>query len=101
MDVRNELAAEVLGVLLRKMRPLLWQIILREDGGNRACRNARAAIDALDRIDEELIRAVVTVFILLGVDAIDRTCVYTGGVLGADTGFCDYIGHFVDFSARG
>jgi hypothetical protein len=37
--------------------------------------------------------------VLLGVDAIDWTGVHTGGVLGADTGFCDYIGHS-DFSDR-
>jgi hypothetical protein len=29
------------------------------------------------------------------VDAIDRTSVHTGGVLGADTGFCDNVCHLV------
>jgi hypothetical protein len=32
-------------------------------------------------------------FVLFGVDAIDRTSVHTGGVLGADTGFCNDVCH--------
>src|SRR5580704_13678108 len=82
-------AAEVCGVLLRKVSPLLGQVILGKDGGNRARRHASAAVNALDRIDEQLLRIGETVFVLLGVNAIDRTGVHTGGVLGADTGFCN------------
>src|SRR6516225_11101236 len=32
-------------------------------------------------------------FVLLGVNAIDGTSVYAGGVLGADTGFSDHVCH--------
>jgi hypothetical protein len=52
------------------------------------------AVDALDRVDEELIGIAVAVFIFLGVDAIDGTGVHAGGVLGADTGFCNDVCHF-------
>ena len=96
---RAALAAEVRGVLLSKVGPLLRQVVLREDGRDWAGRNAGAAVDALDRIDEELLGLAEAVFILFGVDAIDRTCVHTGGVLGADTGFCNDICHS-DFSGK-
>jgi hypothetical protein len=75
------------------MGPLFRQVILGKDSRNRARRNACAAIDALDRIDKQLVRLGVTVFVLLGVDAIDGTGVHTGGVLGADTGFCNDVCH--------
>ena len=87
------LAAEVRGVFLGKVSPLFRKIVEREDGRYRAGRNAGAAVDALDWVDEELVRLGEAVFVLFGVDAIDRTCVYTGGVLGADTGFCNDVGH--------
>jgi hypothetical protein len=89
----------MLGVLLRKVCPFLRHIILRKDSRYRARRNASAAVDALDWIDKQLIGRTVIGFVLLGVDAIDWTSVHTGGVLGADTGFCDYISHS-DFSDR-
>jgi hypothetical protein len=92
-------AAEVRGVLLSEVSPLLGYIILSEDRGNRAGGNACATVDALDRINEELIGCSVAVLVFLGVDAIDWTSVYAGGVLSADTGFSDYIGHF-ELSAK-
>jgi hypothetical protein len=87
------LAAEVLGILLGKVSPLLGQIVLGEDGRDRADRNASAAVNALDRVNEQLIGIAVTGFVFLRVNAIDRTGVYTGGVLGADTRFCNDICH--------
>jgi hypothetical protein len=66
---------------------------LREDCRNRAGRHARVAVDALDRIDKQLIGLGEAGFVLLGVDAIDRTSVYAGGVLGADTGFSNDVCH--------
>src|ERR1700733_7942315 len=87
------LPAEVCSVLLSKVGPLLRQVVLREDCRHGAGGNAGAAVDALDRIDKELVSRSVTVFVLLGVDAIDRTGVHTGGVLGADTGFCNDVSH--------
>src|SRR6185437_5704142 len=81
------------GVLLREVRPLLRQVVCRKDGRNRARRNAGAAVDALNGIDEELLGLAESVFVLLGVDAIHGTRIYAGGVLGADTGFCNHICH--------
>jgi hypothetical protein len=75
------------------MGPLLRQVVQREDGRYRARRDAGAAVDAFDRIDKQLFGLSKAGFIFFGVDAIDWAGVYTGGVLGADTGFCDHIGH--------
>jgi hypothetical protein len=55
--------------------------------------HAGAAVNALDRIDKQLFGLSKAGFIFFGVDAIDWTGVYTGGVLGADTGFCDHVSH--------
>ena len=89
----ENLPAEVRGVLLGKVSPLLRQIVLGEDGRNGARRYASAAVDALNRIDEQLIGFAVTAFVFFGVDAIDGTGVHAGGVLGADTGFCNDVCH--------
>ena len=87
------LAAEVCCVLLGEVSPLLGQVVLREDGRNGASRQACAAVDALSGIDEELVRLGVARLVLFGVDTIDWTSVHTGGVLGADTGFCNHVCH--------
>ena len=60
------LAAEMRGVLLSEVSPLLRQIVGCKDCRNRAGRNTSAAIDALDRIDEQLIAIGESVFVLLG-----------------------------------
>jgi hypothetical protein len=98
LSVGAGLTAEVRRVLLSEVGPLLRQIVRGKDCRNRAGRNTSAAVDALDRIDEELIGRGESVFVLLGVDAIDRTRVYAGGVLGADTRFCNHVSHLVIFS---
>ncbi len=87
------LSTEVSRVLLGEMGPLLWQVIQRKDGGNRARRDAGPAVDALHGIDKQLFGFSMTSFIFFGVDAIDWTSVHTGGVLGADTRFCNHICH--------
>ena len=98
--VMKSLSPEVLSILRSKMRPLLRQIIGCKNGRNRAGRNTCAAVDALDRIDEKLICFSVLSFVFFGVDAIDGTGVYTGGVLGADTGFCNDVCHDLSFSVE-
>jgi hypothetical protein len=87
------LSAEMRSVLLGEVGPLLRQVVLRKDSRHRAHRHARATVDALDRVDEQLIGFGVTGFILLGVNAIDGTGVHAGAVFGADTGFCNYVCH--------
>jgi hypothetical protein len=87
------LAAEVSGVLFLEVGPLLGKVISGEDRRDRADWNAGAAVDALDGIDEELIVGFATGLVSLGVNAVYGAGVYTGAILGADTGFCDYICH--------
>jgi hypothetical protein len=87
------LAAEVGCVLFAELFPFFGQVVAAEDRGHRADRNARAAVDALDGIDEELIVGVGTVFVSLGVNTIYRTSVHTRPILRADTGFRNYIRH--------
>src|SRR5579863_991608 len=86
-------AAEVGRVLFSVAGPLFRQVIEGKDRRDGAGRHAGAAIDALDRINEELIGRAVVAFVFLRVDAIDRTGVHAGGVLGADTGFCNHVCH--------
>jgi hypothetical protein len=83
----------VLGVLLAEVYPVIRQIVASIDRRHRANRNARAAVDALDRIDKELVQGVSTRLIRLRVDAVHGAGVHTRPVLGADAGFRDYIRH--------
>jgi hypothetical protein len=87
------LAAEVGGVLFAEVFPLLGQVVAAEDRGDWADGNARAAIDALNGINEELIGGLRTVLVSLGVNTIYRTSVHTRPILGANAGFRDYIRH--------
>ena len=73
---REFAALDVACVDLRKLLPLLGQVIQRENRGHRADRHTGAAVDALDGIDVELrdfIEAGTAIIVgraLLGVDAI-------------------------------
>jgi hypothetical protein len=89
----HESTPEVCGVLFREVRPLFRQVIGGEDGRDRADRDAGAAVDALDRIDEQLIDSAEIAFVFLGVDTVDRARIDTGVIFGADAGFSDYISH--------
>src|SRR5450432_694829 len=73
--------------------PLLRQIFQRENRGYRANRHARAAIDALRGIDEQLLHAFVFRLILARVDAIDRADVNASGVFSADAWLGNHICH--------
>jgi tRNA A-37 threonylcarbamoyl transferase component Bud32 len=83
----------ILGVTLGIFVPFLRQVIQREDGGNRANRDAGAAINALHRVDVEHGNIGEVGFILSRMDTIHRANVYARGVLGVDTGFSNYISH--------
>jgi hypothetical protein len=89
------LSSEKSGVLLREIRPLVREIIEREDGRNRANRDARAAIYALHGIDVEHIVLAKIRFIFLGMDAIDRTGVHAGRIFGSDAGFRYNVSHII------
>src|SRR3712207_521321 len=84
------LVREVVGVDLGVVRPLIGDRVLGEDGGHRALRLARAAVDALVGIYVEL-RVVVG-----GMDAVDGADVHTGRVLDADARLGDDVGHTRD-----
>src|SRR5689334_13217889 len=87
------LPAVVRRVARGEVRPLLRKIVKREASGDRANRNAGAAIDALDGVDvQELFRRVVRL-VFLWMNAVDRASVDAGGIFGADAGFSDYVCH--------
>src|SRR5580658_9393103 len=89
------LAAVIGSVLFREVRPLLRQIVLSENRGNRTNRHASAAIDALYRVDVEHFDGGVLIFVLLRMDAIHRAGVDAGRVLSTDAGFRNYVCHVV------
>src|SRR6266852_3940126 len=98
--VHLELATRnVVGVLLDVGVPLLGQVVQREDRRNGADRNAGAAVDALNRVDEELVYrielwpAVFVLRVLFRMDAIDRAGVHACGVFRSDAGFGNDIRH--------
>src|SRR5208283_340601 len=93
-------AAEVLGVALGVFFPLLRQVVERENGRNRAHRHAGAAINALHRIDVKHLFRGEFIAVLLGMDAVHRTGIDAGRVLGADTWFRDYISHKTKVSLK-
>src|SRR5271169_183421 len=73
--------------------PLFRQILEGEDGRHRADRNASAAVDAFHRADVKHGFSFVRRFILARMDTIHRAYINTGGVLGVDAGFGNYVGH--------
>ena len=83
---------DVACVDLRKLVPLLGQVLQRENRRHRADRHTGATVDALDGIDVELrdfIEAGTAIIVgraLLGVDAIYGASIDAGGVLHPDTG---------------
>src|SRR6266478_5360636 len=98
--IRLELATrDIVGVLLDVGVPLLGQVVQREDRRNGTNRNAGAAVDALNRVDEELVYrieprpAVFVLRVLFRMDAIDRAGVHAGGVFRSDAGFGNDIRH--------
>ena len=89
----RELPAKVFCVALGVSLPLLRQIVEGKNRRNRANRNTRAAVDALNRIDIQHLFLGECFFVLLRVYAIHRTCVHARRILCADTGFCNHICH--------
>ena len=73
---------------LRVLGPFDRQRFLGEDCVHRALGLARAAIDALVRVDEEL---PISAFLVM--DAVDRTDLDTGDVEHVDARLSDHVGH--------
>src|SRR5215204_2280499 len=76
---------EEVGVLCDVALHLVWDLVLGIDSLDWALRLAGAAVYALLGVYEELIPSVV--------DAVDRTDLDTGLVLGAYAGLRDHVGH--------
>src|SRR4029450_9183011 len=98
--VRLELASfDVAGVLLNVGVPLLGKVIQREDRRNWADWYAGAAVDALDRVNEQLVNlfepraAVFVLGVLFRMDAAHWAGIHPRRILSPDTGFCDYERH--------
>src|SRR4051794_24093135 len=83
------LALVVVQVDLGVLRPLLGELVLGEAGVHRAGFDAGVAVDALIRIDEELLDGVVVGLVGRRVDAVDGADLYAGIVLLADARLCD------------
>ncbi len=84
---------EIGGVLLREIGPFFRQIVQSEDCRNGAYRDARAAVDAFDRIDVEHGFVSEAGIVLFGVDAVDGASVDASRVLCADAWFRNYVCH--------
>src|ERR1700719_2745591 len=95
IGIRTYLPSEILGVALGERCPFFRQVIEGKDRRHRANRDASTAVDALHRIDVKHLLCRVFFTVLFGMDAIHRTGVHTGCVLGSNTRFCNYICHRV------
>src|SRR3954447_17146399 len=83
------LVLEVARVDLDVTLPLLRELVLGEAGVHRAGLDAGVAVDALVRIDVELLDVVVVGLIRRRMNAVDGADLYAGVVLLADTGLRD------------
>src|SRR5580704_1953441 len=84
-----------IGVNRREARPLFGQIFERKNRRYRANRHAGAAINTFDGADIELLFSLEGRFVLARVDAVYRTDIHAGRILGSDTRLSDYVGHCV------
>ena len=99
--VRLELASfDVAGVRFNVGVPLLGKVVKREDRRNWTDWHAGAAVDALDRINEELVdlleprAAVLVLCVFLRINAVHWTGIHTGRIFSPDTGLCNDIRHY-------
>src|SRR4051812_20064625 len=88
-------ALEVVGVERDVLLPLLRHLVLGSDRVDGAGLHAGVAIDALIGIYEELLRRVEPGLVRGRMDAVDGADLHARGVLGADAGFVDHVGHGV------
>src|SRR5581483_6927022 len=86
---RSGLRLVVLRADLGVLRPLLGELVLREAGVHGARLDAGVAVDALVRIDVELLDVVVVGLVRRRMDAVDGADLYAGVVLLADAGLRD------------
>jgi hypothetical protein len=87
-------------VLFGKARPLLGQVIEREDGRHRAYRYARATIDTFYRIDVNQLFVLETRVVFLRVNTIHRARVHTSRIFSTYAGFGDNVCHAFKLTQR-
>jgi hypothetical protein len=80
------LESEMNAVLGGKARPFAWQVLFWENSTDRASWDASATINALVRVNVELVVAFVNTFNWANFDA--------GTVFGSDAGLCNDMSHF-------
>src|SRR5690349_3822379 len=78
---------------LGEVRPLLGQLVLREDRVDGASLDARVAVDALLGVDVEHLDAVVVGIVGRRVDAVHGADLDARVVLDADARLGDHVGH--------
>src|SRR3954449_6326510 len=91
------LVREVVGVFLGEAGPLVRHLVLGEAGVDRARLDAGVAVDALLRVDVELLDVVVVGLVGRRVDAVDRAHLDARVVLLPDAGLGDDVGHGGNF----
>src|SRR3954468_10327361 len=88
------LVLEVARVDLDVTLPLVRELILGEAGVHRAGLDAGVAVDALFRIDVELLDLVVIRLVRSRMDAVDGADLDARIVLLPDAGLCDHVSHW-------
>jgi len=84
-----------IGVDRDEVSPLTGDSGCHVNGRGWAGRLARAAVDALAGIDEEMINIVILLFIRCRMDTINGADIDARRIFGADTRLGDHIGHFI------
>src|ERR1700692_470180 len=90
---RQLLSPEVFRIPLGIFLPLFRQVVQREDGRDWTHGNASATVDAFHGINVEHLFRPELVGVFLGMNAIHRTGIDTGGVFGPNAGLGNDVGH--------
>src|SRR5439155_927180 len=85
----------IVGVDLGVLVPFRRELVLGEAGVHRTGLDAGIAVDAFIRVDVEHLDRFVVGLVRRRMDAVDRTNLDTGIVLGADARLCNDVGHVV------
>src|SRR5689334_17598408 len=94
------LLLEVRRVLLDVVLPLVRDFVERVNRLDRARRHAGAAIDALVGVNAQNLGGLEVGLVLAGMNAVDGTHIHARGVLGANAGLGDDVGHSLLRSRR-
>src|ERR1700724_3755417 len=87
-----------IGVSCGESVPLLGEIFECKNRRHRANRNTGATVDAFIGIDEELLFPIEIRLVFPRMDAVYRTDVHAGCILGSDAGLGNYVSHLTHSS---